>query len=151
MLTPALAWFLIPAGRVSARLRRSPVWLAALLLAIAATPPAEATVVGPLPDAMLTAHARVIVIGRVVGISSHWDAGQGQILTDIRISLDEVLKGPAPGPELTIRQLGGRVGDLESQVEGSPAFGLGERVLLFLSTRRDGTGRPSRTATRRPA
>jgi hypothetical protein len=100
--------------------------LAALLIAIAGALPAEATVVGMLPEGLLTEQAQVIVIGQVVGISGHWD-------------VDEILKGAVPTPELTIRQLGGRVGDIESRVEGSPEFQLGERVLLFLTTRRDGT------------
>ena len=137
--TATLACFLISAPGVPTRTRPFPVWLALLLLVIVGTGPAHATVVGPLPEAMLTAHARVIVIGRVTDISSHWDTRQGQILTDITVRLDEILKGTAPGAEVTIRQLGGRVGDIESRVEGSPEFSVGERVLLFLTTRRDGT------------
>jgi hypothetical protein len=115
------------------------VGLAALIIAIAGAPSVEATVVGVLPEGLLTEQARLIVIGEVIDISSHWDPGQGQILTDITVRLDEVLKGAIPTPELTIRQLGGKVGDVESRVEGSPEFRLGERVLLFLTTRGDGT------------
>lgn len=118
-------------------MRRLTVGLAALITAIAGAPPAEATVVGVLPEGLLTEQAQVIVIGRVVGISGHWD--HDQILTDVTVQLDEILKGAVPTPELTIRQLGGRVGDVESRVEGSPEFRLGERVLLFLTTRSDGT------------
>ena len=139
LLTATLACFLISAPGVPTRTRPLAVWLALLLLVIVGTGPAHATVVGPLPEAMLTAHARVIVIGRVTDISSHWDTRQAQILTDITVRLDEILKGAAPGAEVTIRQLGGRVGDIESRVEGSPEFSVGERVLLFLTTRRDGT------------
>ncbi|HSF06734.1 MAG TPA: hypothetical protein VLG10_13170, partial [Methylomirabilota bacterium] len=121
------------------RIRQLPVCVAALIIAITGTSPVEATVVGVLPEGLLTEQAQVIVIGQVIDISGHWDPGQGQIFTDITVRLDEVLKGVVPTPELTIRQLGGRVGDVESRVEGSPEFRLGERVLLFLTTRGDGT------------
>jgi hypothetical protein len=115
-----------------------PACLTVLAVVIAGTLPAQAAIVSPVPERLLTEGARVIVIGRVASITSHWDPA-GQILTDVKIMLDEILKGTVTAPELTIRQLGGRVGDVESRVEGSPAFRVGERVLLFLTTRRDGT------------
>jgi hypothetical protein len=101
--------------------------LAGFIVALTCPVAAEATVVGVLPEQLLTDQAQVIVIGQVTGIVSHWDPGQGQILTDITITVDEMLKGAVPTPELTIRQLGGKVGDLESRVDGSPQFALGER------------------------
>jgi hypothetical protein len=113
--------------------------LAGFIVALTCPVAAEATVVGVLPERLRTDQAQVIVIGQVTGIVSHWDPGQGQILTDMTITVDEALKGAVPTPELTIRQLGGKVGDLESRVDGSPQFALGERVLLFLTTRPDGT------------
>jgi subtilase family serine protease len=124
---------------VTMRARSLSIHLAVLVMAVACPLSTEATVVGVLAERSLTDQAQVIVIGQVSNIVSHWDPQQNQILTDITMSLDEILKGAVTTPELTIRQLGGRVGDLESRVEGGPQFHLGERVLLFLTTRRDGT------------
>jgi hypothetical protein len=44
-------------------------------------------------------------------------------------------------PTLTVRLLGGRVGDHAAWVEGSPEFRRGERVLVFVTARADGTAR----------
>ena len=41
---------------------------------------------------------------------------------------------------MTVRQVGGRVGDTELWVEGQPRFFVGEQVVVFLSP--DGAGTP---------
>ena len=48
------------------------------------------------------------------------------------------MKGTAASP-LTFTHLGGRVGDEASAVGGGPEFVPGERVLVFLTRRRDGS------------
>jgi hypothetical protein len=108
-------------------------------LALALGAPAHATTVVPVADADLIDAAASIVVGRVSAIQSHWDAGRRQIFTDITLSLDEILAGPTLPPTITIRQAGGRVGGLESWIDGSPEFVVGEKALLFLRETRDGT------------
>ena len=108
-------------------------------LALAVLAPAQATTVVPVDDADLIDTAASIIVGRVSAMQSHWDPGRQQIFTDITLSLDEVLAGPALPPTITIRQPGGRVGGLEWRIDGAPEFHAGEKALLFLRVTPDGT------------
>ena len=117
---------------------RATVALAALLALLALAGPAGASVVVQLADADLTAGAEVIVRGRIVRITSHADAS-GEISTYITLTLDEILKGAVWGSEITIRELGGTVGDRHTWASANPQFVLGEPVLLFMDQRDDGT------------
>jgi hypothetical protein len=102
---------------------------------------ASATIAVPVPETSLAADAEAIVVGRVTRIASRWDAGRGQILTSITVDVHEVLKGQVGDAGITVRQVGGTVGDLVSWVHGSPEFERGEWVLLFLDAHADGTPR----------
>lgn len=102
---------------------------------------ASATVVVPVDDGDLVADAAWIVAGRVTAIESFWDAAKRGIFTAVTIAIDEVLKGDISAPEITLKQVGGTVGDVHSWVEGSPEFTRGEHVLVFLSANADGTPR----------
>jgi hypothetical protein len=108
-------------------------------LALAVFSPARATTVVPISDDDLIDDAASIVVGRVAAIQSHWDPARRQVFTDITLSLDEVLAGPALPPTITIRQPGGRVGALESWIDGAPDFQVAEKALLFLRVAPDGT------------
>ena len=110
----------------------------ALLALLSLARPADASVVIPLSDADLIAGADVIVRGRVTRIVGHADPG-GDISTFITVSIHEVLKGALWGPEITIRELGGTVGDRHTWGAANPQFVVGEPVLLFLDQRDDGT------------
>ena len=109
-----------------------------LLAVLAVASPAGATVVVPMAEADLVAQADAIVVARVTAIESHAD--RGHIYTNVALAIDETLKGDSV-PTLTVRLLGGRVGDHAAWVEGSPEFRRGERALLFLTAHRDGTPR----------
>ena len=100
--------------------------------------PASASVVIPPADDDLIAHADAVIIGRVADIESH-DDQQGKLSTYITITIDEVLKGTLAQSTLTIRELGGQVGGLMGWVFANPEYSVGERVLLFLDQRGDGT------------
>ncbi|HEV8584337.1 MAG TPA: Ig-like domain-containing protein [Methylomirabilota bacterium] len=109
--------------------------LVAVLVAVA---PAAATVVVPVTEADLVAQAAAVVIGRVTAIESH--AHGGRVFTNVTLAVEEMLKGDSV-PTLTVRLLGGRVGDHVAWIDGSPEFRRGERVLVFLTAHRDGTPR----------
>jgi len=109
-----------------------------LLAVLAVATPAAATVVIPVAEADLVTQSDAIVIARVTAIESHAD--RGHIYTNVTLAIDETLKGDSV-PTLTVRLLGGRVGDHAAWVEGSPEFRRGERALLFLTAHRDGTPR----------
>lgn len=121
-------------------IRSSSLAVAALVLLtlIARGTATDAGVVVPLADDELIAGADVIVLGRVTRITSHEDAS-GDISTYITLSLDEVLKGALWGTEVTIREAGGLVGDRQAWNSANPEFVVGERALLFMDQRHDGT------------
>jgi hypothetical protein len=100
--------------------------------------PANASVVIPQADDDLIARADAVILGRVTDIESH-DNQQGKLRTYITIAIDEVLKGALAQPTLTIRELGGQVAGLGGWVFANPEFSVGEKVLLFLDQRDDGT------------
>jgi matrixin/List-Bact-rpt repeat protein/S-layer family protein len=122
------------------QVRSSSLAVAALVLLtlIALGTSADASVVVPLADDELIAGADVIVLGRVTRITSHEDES-GDISTYITLSIDEVLKGALWGTEVTIREAGGLVGDRQAWVSANPEFVVGERALLFMDQRHDGT------------
>ena len=116
--------------------RVATIVIALILTAIGTS---SATTVVPVSDADLAASASLVVRGRVTAIASHWDAGHKQVFTDVTLAVDDVLSGPALGATVTLRQPGGSVGGLHHWIEGSPEFYVGEAVLVFLATARDGT------------
>ncbi|MEK6288874.1 MAG: FG-GAP-like repeat-containing protein [Acidobacteriota bacterium] len=96
------------------------------------------TVIRPLDDDMIVG-ARAIVTGKVVEIQSSLDEQEDRIYTYITVRVSEVIKGQIAERRITIKELGGVVGDRVSVVYGSPQFKRGEKVLLYLSTRDDGS------------
>jgi hypothetical protein len=56
----------------------------------------------------------------------------GIIYTDVRITPEEYLKNPLDGTIVTVRMLGGTVGQDASDVEGQPSFRANEKILVFL-------------------
>jgi len=59
--------------------------------------------------------------------------GRGRIVTDYRVTVEDVMGGSAaPGDSLTVRRLGGELGDLGMTIAGEPRLEVGQRYLLFL-------------------
>ena len=73
--------------------------------------------------------APVIVRARCVSNAVRWD--RGEIWTFSTFTVAEIWKGSA-APTLTIRTLGGSIGNITSRVSGLPRFRPGEDVVLFL-------------------
>lgn len=82
-----------------------------------------------------------IVIGTTLDISSKWNTPDGKksitdsndfIYTDVDIKSEEYLKNPSSAEIITVRVLGGTVGQDTSDVEDQPSFKTGEKVLIFL-------------------
>ncbi len=113
--------------------------LVAVLLSMASVSSAGLSVDQPLSIPAMTRQAQVVVIGEVVSAAGEWNPARTLIVTRVEVSVGEILKGTVQGRRLSFFQLGGQVGDVASAVGGTPSFGRGERVLLFLSRRRDGT------------
>ncbi len=82
--------------------------------------------------AKMTQVAQLVVRARCVTNSSAWH--DGEIWTFTSFTVEDAWKGAPSGAaqRLTVRLLGGSVGNLSSTVSGVPRFRPGEEVILFL-------------------
>jgi hypothetical protein len=123
------------------RSRRS-IWLKPLPLLIALLSCAQTslatTVIIPSDDQMIV-EARAIVRGRVLAIEAGLDEQQDRIYTYVTLKVQEVLKGQITQRKIVLKQPGGQYGSRGSLVFGAPEFAVGENVLLYLDTWRDGS------------
>jgi hypothetical protein len=108
-----------------------PTVVAAVLLFLPSL--AMGSIVRALDLTELTASADRIVVADVLSVASTWDDAHRNIHTTVEIGVRERWKGDVPGNgRMTLRQLGGTVGDIEMSVVGAAKFVPGERTLLFL-------------------
>lgn len=77
----------------------------------------------------MAAESNLIVYGTVVTSHSQWEGNVINTYTTIRVH--ESLKGSA-GDFVTVKQMGGRVGDKGDEIPGSPKLKPDEDVVLFL-------------------
>ncbi|HZZ86094.1 MAG TPA: hypothetical protein VFE30_16315 [Anaeromyxobacteraceae bacterium] len=70
-----------------------------------------------------------VVRGKVIKRAARWEGGR--IFTEVEVKVSEVWRGQAPA-SVKVSVPGGEVGRLGQSVEGSPTFGDGEEVALFL-------------------
>ena len=80
----------------------------------------------------LTRGSQMIVHARVVSSRCVWENQiPGNINTLITVDILSTIKGDQMGA-LVIRQMGGRIGDFEDIVPGTPYLNQGDEVVLFL-------------------
>ncbi len=109
----------------------------AALAAVLAVQPARASVSLLLRYVELIDATRVAVVISPVRAESHWE--NGRIYTSTVARVDKVIAGRVEvGNEVTIRSLGGIVGDMGQSVEGEPAFDRDRPALVFLTLIPDG-------------
>ena len=101
----------------------------AILLSMALHENAAATTLARMSIEQMSRSAPLIVHARCIGNSTGWDSGE--IWTFTNFEVEESWKGSAPSP-ISVRLLGGRLGNLTSNVSGVPRFRSGEEVVLFL-------------------
>ena len=113
--------------------RRSAVrTFAALLATLALAAPVRGTTVEPLTFSEVVDGADVIAVGAVSAVTETWDAEREVPLTEVTVSVLEVLKGEVGGAELTLQFLGGPTpGGATLDVAGMPDFAVGDRAVLF--------------------
>jgi hypothetical protein len=116
------------------------VVLALAALALLTTSFASATTVEKMSLRDLAKKSDAIVLARVEDETARYDANK-EIYTYITLRVLEPVKGPKADAVITIRQIGGTVGDIASIVPGTPSFKKGEEVVVFL-TKNDGAGYP---------
>lgn len=71
-------------------------------------------------------------VGVVDRLEAERDPATGMIYTLVGITVEECVLGAVQDAELTVKTLGGEVGDIGLSVPGMPLFEEGEEVLLFL-------------------
>lgn len=103
-------------------------WCALLTALVIALPGGATTIVMPT-DQHLIDKSPLIVRGTVM--ETFPVEIDGGIWTETRLEVTEVLKGEA-SDTLIVREAGGRIGERETVVFGSPEYTPGESVLLFL-------------------
>ena len=120
--------------RAAGRLARS----FGLALVVAACPSAgrAATLIELSLDDLVSC-ADVIVVGSVESDSPAL-LPSGDVETTFSIRVGSPFLGASVGERVKVRQLGGRVGDLRTEVPGSARLAVGEQVVLFLENRPDG-------------
>jgi len=98
---------------------------------------ASASSVRALALSEMMDRCEVVLEGRVREVQSREDPDSGAIHTYVTFEVLDVLYGPSPGPRLTLRFLGGRVGERVLRVAGTSVPEMGERGIYFVeSTRR---------------
>lgn len=108
--------------------------LAALILGGSA--PVRATVIVPRTIEQMTHDAERVVRGRVLSSRAAWDQQRKRIYTTTEVEVLEQLQGSRDVPRtVSIRTLGGEVGEVGMRVSGTETFTPGEEIIVFL--RRD--------------
>ncbi|HEX2165129.1 MAG TPA: hypothetical protein VHM02_14390, partial [Thermoanaerobaculia bacterium] len=108
------------------------------ILAAAVAPAALATSYVPVADADLAAKAEAIAVVRVIERLAPSPAGE-EPSTRYRAAVEEAVSGRLDG-EIVVRVPGGTSADGTGwDVAAAPRFGDGERALLFLVERGDGS------------
>src|SRR3954452_14383715 len=98
---------------------------------------ASATVFQPVSDRQLVDRSDAIVIAAVRDAASHVRT-DGYVVTDYRFEVEQALKGMASGT-ITVSEIGGVAGARFTFISDSASYAPGERVMVFLKKRSDGT------------
>jgi hypothetical protein len=98
-----------------------------------------ATSVIPMSVEQLSVAATQIVRAKAVTSMASWNADQTQIFTFTTFQSLETLKG-SPSMQVVVRQMGGRVGNIEQKVSGVRRWQTGDESVLFLRPSEVGHG-----------
>jgi len=115
--------------------------IAVAALTLAGAQAALATTVQKLSLQELTKKSDSIVMARVDDATSSWDASHKEIYSYYTLHILQPVKGRKDETTITLREIGGTVGNIASIVPGMPSFKKGEEVILFL-TQKDAAGYP---------
>ncbi len=105
---------------------------ALLIGALLAAGPALSLTMQRVSLASLTKSNGTILTGKIVDAYSYWNSDGTWIVTDFKVSPEEVIKGAVKEPELTLTMLGGRVGETTVLIPGGPSLELGKSYLFFV-------------------
>jgi hypothetical protein len=100
--------------------------------------PAEATTYSWISDEALVESTPLIAEVEVLSVEGA--PGRERPATDYLVEVQSLIKGSAPGGVLVVRVPGGLgASGMELKIWGAPQFKTGDRALLFLAPRQDGT------------
>ncbi len=74
-----------------------------------------------------------VVVGEVLDVNSYWNADRTFILTDVKLSVADVLKGNVDSDQITVTLLGGSVDDLTTLIIGGPELIPGNAYVVFVN------------------
>lgn len=115
------------------RVRRVLGGVLALAVAASLVAPVSATTLKRMDLDQLVAGNGTVVVGQVLSARSYWNKDKTFILTDVRVSANEVLKGNLQNQEFTVTLMGGRVGDLTTLIIGGAELIPGKSYVMFLN------------------
>ena len=107
--------------------------VAALTLCVCAAVPVSSSVLAVSLEQLSTA-SQLIFEGEVVGKASEFNANQTSIHTYVTFRVVDVVKGTYNEPEITLRFLGGTVGEIGLNVSDSTLPELGETGIYFVES-----------------
>ncbi len=113
----------------------------AVVSAFGLASPSFASLFEPVGDRQLVCETTAIVRGQVTDVQSTWDAQHTAIWTTAMVTVTQGHRGSLTrGTAITVKEVGGTVGDLTIEAEGFPTFRTGEEVVLLLRPWDDGSG-----------
>jgi hypothetical protein len=80
----------------------------------------------------LISDSDMVVVGQVSSIRSEWNDDRSYIFSHVTVAVEEFIKGERPERTITLRQLGGEVGDVGEIYSHTARFLPDEDVLVFL-------------------
>jgi hypothetical protein len=92
----------------------------------------------PLDDDMIIG-SRLIVTGKVLSTATRLDDASQTVFTYTTLRVSSFLKGQLDTGTIVIKERGGEFGNTGTIIHGTPQFEPGQRVLLYLDTRPDGS------------
>lgn len=80
----------------------------------------------------LTLESTSIVIGTVTNVQVDWGTVGERIDTFAEIEVSKWIKGDTASRVVTVKTVGGQIGDVTVEVPSAPTFRAGEEMVLFL-------------------
>src|SRR3954468_8239464 len=109
-----------------------------ILCCLAAATSASATVFQKMLDGELVDRSQAVVIATVRDASSRIGP-EGYVVTDSHLIVEETLKGTIVDDVITVSEIGGATAGRMTIISDSAVYDPGERVLVFLRKRSDGS------------
>ncbi len=116
------------------------VWALVVLPVLLISQPAAAIML-PADMDRLVEGSESVISGRVVSLDMHWLNGPNSIIvTEVGFAVDEVWMGSQQqsGDSISVRIIGGTVGEIGMWQEHQPTFEMDDEAVLFLRLRTDG-------------